>query len=265
MTRPAPAQPRIDSGTINRPDTRTRPDARGTGSPAARAVRLWRAGRVEYRAALAWQRATADAVADGRATADAVADGGTTEALALLEHPPVYTFGVRGKREHLLATPQALGAAIVDTDRGGDVTFHGPGQLVAYPILDVRERGLGAGGYVRRLEAVVLATLEAFGVPGQRVPGRPGVWVGDAKIAALGVRISRGVSRHGLALNVATDLAWFYQIVPCGIADAGVTSLERVLGAAPPMRAVEDALAAAFEQAFDIELVELVQAVDHAG
>ena len=134
------------------------------------------------------------------------------------------------------------------------MTFHGPGQLVAYPILDVRGRKLGAGGYVRLLEAAVVATLEAFGVRGERVAGRPGVWVGGEKIAALGVRISRGVSRHGLALNVSTDLEWFDLIVPCGIVDAGVTSLERALGVAPGMRAVEDAFARAFEQAFEIEL-----------
>ena len=237
MTRPEPAQPRGDSRT----ETRT-----------GRRVRLWRAGRVEYGAAFAWQRATAEAVAAGRGA----------EAVALLEHPPVYTFGVRAKREHLLATPEALaarGAQIVDTDRGGDVTFHGPGQLVAYPILDVRGRKLGAGGYVRRLEAATIATLDAFGVRGERVAGRPGVWVSGAKMAALGVRISRGVSRHGLALNVSTDLEWFDLIVPCGIVEAGVTSLERVLGVAPAMRAVEEALARALEQAFDIELVELAE------
>ena len=245
MTRPAPAQPRSDSRTATGAGSRTE-------THAGRTVRLWRAGRVEYGSAFAWQRATAEAVAAGRAA----------EAVALLEHPPVYTFGVRGKREHLLATPEALaarGAEIVDTDRGGDVTFHGPGQLVAYPILDVRGRKLGAGGYVRRLEAAVVATLEAFGVRGERVAGRPGVWVGGEKIAALGVRISRGVSRHGLALNVSTDLEWFDLIVPCGIVDAGVTSLERALGVAPEMRAVEDAFARAFEQAFEIELVEHIE------
>jgi lipoyl(octanoyl) transferase len=216
-------------------------------------VGLWRAGRVDYEPALEWQLATAEAVAAGRDS------GRDAEAVALLEHPPVYTFGVRAKREHLLATPSALGArgaTVVDTDRGGDVTFHGPGQLVAYPILDLRRRELGAAAYVRRLEAVVIETVEMFGIQAERVAGRPGVWVEGAKIAALGVRISRGVSRHGLALNVSTDLSWFEQIVPCGIPDAEVTSMQRLLGAAPPMCAVEDAMAAAFERVFDLELVE---------
>ena len=212
-------------------------------------VDLWRPGVVEYGRALAWQRERADALAAGV--------GG--EALALLQHPPVYTLGARGNRAHLLATPEALaarGAAVVPTDRGGDVTFHGPGQLVAYPILDLRARGLGAAAYVRRLESVVIDALAAFGVEAGRAEGRPGVWVGGAKIAAIGVRVSRGVSRHGLALNVSTDLDWFGGIVPCGIADAGVTSMARLPGGAPPMRAVEDAMAAAFERAFGVRLVE---------
>ena len=212
-------------------------------------VRMWRAGRVEYDRALAWQHARSRALAAG--------DEG--EALALLEHPPVYTLGARGNRTNLLATPDALvarGAAVVPTDRGGDITFHGPGQLVAYPILDVRGRGLGAATYVRRLETVIIDTLAAFAIDAERVEGRPGVWVEGAKIAAIGVRISRGISRHGLALNVSTDLEWFGQIVPCGIPDAEVTSMGLLLGSPPPMRDVEDAMAAAFERAFAMRLVE---------
>ena len=212
-------------------------------------VRMWRAGRVEYDRALAWQHARSRALAAG--------DEG--EALALLEHPPVYTLGARGNRTNLLATPDALvarGASVVPTDRGGDITFHGPGQLVAYPILDVRGRGLGAATYVRRLETVIIDTLTAFGIDAERVEGRPGVWVEGAKIAAIGVRISRGISRHGLALNVSTDLEWFGQIVPCGIPDAEVTSMGLLLGSPPPMRDVEDAMTAAFERAFAMRLVE---------
>lgn len=215
---------------------------------AGEVVSLWRPGLVDYGAALAWQRARGAALTAG--------DEG--EALALLEHPPVYTLGARGNREHLLATPAALaarGAAVVRTDRGGDITFHGPGQLVAYPILAVRDRGLGAATYVRRLEAVIIDTLDAFGIAAGRVEGRPGVWVEGAKVAAIGVRISRGVSRHGLALNVSTDLAWFGRIVPCGIPDAEVTSMHCLLGRAPPARAVEDAMAAAFERTFGVRLV----------
>jgi lipoyl(octanoyl) transferase len=153
---------------------------------------------------------------------------------------------MRARRDHLLASEAALamrGAEVVDTDRGGDVTFHGPGQLVAYPILDLRARGLGPADYVRMLEACVIETLARFGIDADRVAGRPGVWVdsGRAKIAAVGVRIRDGVSMHGLAVNVTTDLEWFEAIVPCGIADATVTSMARMLGAAPAHETVEDA------------------------
>ena len=214
------------------------------------AVDLVRLGTVEYGDAFAWQRERASAV---RA-------GGAREALALLQHPPVYTLGARGRRDGLLLAPaafEARGAALVESDRGGDVTFHGPGQLVAYPILNVRARGLGAADYVRALEAVASATLEAVGVRGERVGGRPGVWVDGAKVCAVGVRIREGVSTHGIALNVDVDLEWFDAIVPCGLADARVTSLAQLLGArAPSMCAVEEAFAEAFEAVFDLELLE---------
>jgi lipoic acid synthetase len=125
------------------------------------------------------------------------------------------------------------GGHVVHSDRGGDITFHGPGQLVAYPILDLRGRGLGPATYVRMLERTILETLARFGVHARQVEGRPGVWVGDEKIAALGVRVREGVSTHGIAINVTTDLDWFDAIVPCGLADAGVTSIARVRGTAP--------------------------------
>ena len=222
----------------------------GSDLDTARDVQLWRPGRVEYGRAREWQLARAEAVASGL----------EPEALALLEHPPVYTFGVRGRAEHLLAAPEALsarGAAVVRTDRGGDVTFHGPGQLVAYPILHLRARGLGAGAYVRALEATIIEALDRFGVRGERVHGRPGVWAGGAKLAAIGVRVSRGVSRHGLALNVTTDLGWFDSIVPCGLPGIEVTSLERLLDDAPSIPEVEDALAGAFGRAFGSRLIEV--------
>ncbi len=211
-------------------------------------VRLWRPGVVEYHRALAWQHERAAALHAGR-------EG---EALALLQHPPVYTLGARGDDSHLLASPQALaafGAQVVQTDRGGNVTFHGPGQLVAYPILDLRGRGIGAASHVRALEAIMIETAARFGVCAERVRGRPGVWVDGAKLGAVGVRVSRGVSRHGLALNVSTDLEWFARIVPCGIPDIEATSLQRLLGEAPPMAEAEDALAAAFEREFGCRLV----------
>ena len=155
----------------------------------------------------------------------------------------------------------ARGADLEQVDRGGDITFHGPGQLVAYPILDLRCRGLRAGDYVRALEATVIDALGRWGVAARRLPGRPGVWTAPArpdgtpeKIAAVGVRIRRGVSTHGLALNVSVDLGWFDAIVPCGIRDAGVTSLERALGRPVPPGEAEAALAAAFERRFDAAL-----------
>lgn len=215
---------------------------------------VWRPGVVGYDAGLAWQHARAMAL-----RADAAC-----EALALLEHTPVYTFGMRARREHVLVPLEVLaarGAAVVETDRGGDVTFHGPGQIVAYPILDLRARGLGPASYVRMLEACLITTLARFEVRAARVAGRPGVWVTDgeavAKIAAVGVRVREGVSTHGVALNVSTDLQWFEAIVPCGIADASVTSMQRVLGAPPLIDAVMDEVARAFGAAFGVQCVEM--------
>lgn len=216
-------------------------------------VHLHRGRAVDYERALRWQRAATDAVLAARPGSRGA------EALALIEHAPVYTLGRRGNREHVLAGPaelRARGAELIATDRGGDVTFHGPGQLVAYPILDLRRRGVGAAEYVRALESSVIETLAAFALRGERVAGRPGVWVGPAKIAAIGVRIDRGVSRHGLALNVSTDLSWFDAIVPCGIADAGVTSMARELGEAPAFDAVVHSFCRAFARSFDVRLVE---------
>jgi lipoate-protein ligase B len=141
---------------------------------------------------------------------------------------------------------------VVEVDRGGDVTFHGPGQLVAYPILDLRARGILPGDYVRRLEQVAIEALQVFGIAGERVAGRPGVWAGGSKIAAIGVRVQGGVTTHGFALNVSTDLAWFDAIVPCGLADATVTSMAALLGAAPPIRDVEDAVIDAFGRTFGL-------------
>jgi lipoate-protein ligase B len=154
--------------------------------------------------------------------------------LLLLEHPPTYTLGVRGKQEHLLLDEGALarlGASAVRVDRGGDVTFHGPGQLVGYPILDLSRWGEGPLWYVRALEAVLIEALAAFGVAAERSPGRPGVWAGGAKIASIGVHVSRGVTSHGFALNVDPDLRYFRHIVPCGLPDVSVTSMANILQA----------------------------------
>ncbi len=166
--------------------------------------------------------------------------------LLLLEHFPVYTIGRGGDAANLLATPdrlRELGAEFVRIDRGGDITFHGPGQLVAYPIVELNDP-LDLRRYVRTLEAAVIDTAARFGVRGDRLAGHPGIWVdGDRKLAAIGVRVKRGVTTHGLALNVNVDTAWFDEMIPCGIPDKGVTSLARETGATVSMDEVADELA----------------------
>ncbi len=166
--------------------------------------------------------------------------------LLLLEHFPVYTIGRGGDEANMLATPERLreiGAELVRIDRGGDITFHGPGQLVAYPIVELRDP-LDLRRYVRTLEAAVIGTAAAFGISADRLDGAPGIWIdGERKLAAVGVRVRRGVTTHGLALNVNNDLRWFDEMIPCGLPDKEVTSLAREVGASVPMEAVEQELA----------------------
>ena len=166
--------------------------------------------------------------------------------LLLVEHFPVYTIGRGGNESNLLATPDRLreiGAELVRVDRGGDITYHGPGQIVAYPIVELKDP-LDLQRYVRTLEAAVIETAARFGVVGSHLKGHPGIWVdGERKLAAIGVRVKRGVTTHGLALNVETDLRWFDEMIPCGIHDKGVTSLARELGHSVPMDEVEGELA----------------------
>jgi lipoyl(octanoyl) transferase len=177
--------------------------------------------------------------------------------LLLLEHFPVYTIGRGGDAANMLASPErlrSLGADLVRIDRGGDITFHGPGQIVAYPIVELRDP-LDLRRYVRTLEAAIIATAAAFGVAGDRLEGHPGIWVeGERKLAAIGVRVKRGVTTHGLALNVNTDLRWFDEMVPCGIPDKDVTSLARESGSPVPMDAVEDELARQLADRFGLRL-----------
>jgi lipoic acid synthetase len=157
--------------------------------------------------------------------------------LLLLEHPHVYTLGKRADLEHVLVPPASVGAELVSTDRGGDVTYHGPGQLVGYPIVTLAESPAGMRdviAHVRRLEALLIDVLDRFGIGARRDHGLTGVWVGDRKIAAIGVRVARGRTMHGFALNVDPDLAMFDHIVPCGIRDRGVTSLAELLGDRSP-------------------------------
>ena len=179
--------------------------------------------------------------------------------LLLLEHFPVYTIGRGGDDANMLATPDRLreiGAELIRIDRGGDITFHGPGQIVAYPIVELKDP-LDLRRYVRILESAIIDTAAAFGVPSGRLEGHPGIWVdGVRKLAAIGVRVKRGVTTHGLALNVNTDLRWFDEMIPCGIPDKGVTSLARELGRGVPMEAVEDELAARLAAAFGLRLAD---------
>ncbi len=226
-------------------------------SANAPTVALHRADDVDYHAGQSWQLETADRLRAARETSEAA---GPFEALALIQHRPVFTLGAAADGGNVIAPLSditARGAEVVPVDRGGDVTFHGPGQLVAYPILDLHARDMRPVEHVRLLEQTVIDTLAAFDLAAERVRGRPGVWVNGAKVAAVGVRVQRGISRHGLALNVDPDLTWFDAIIPCGIADAEVTSMMRLLSVAPPFEDVVSAYRAAFEQRFASQLVEV--------
>ena len=177
------------------------------------------------------------------------------DTLLLLQHPHVLTIGVKKDgRSHILA-PQdrlsALGVDVFETGRGGDVTYHGPGQLVGYPIIDLNPDRRDVHRYVRDLEEVMIRFCATYGLAADRVKGFSGAWIGDEKIGAIGVRISRWITSHGFAFNVTTDINFFNLIVPCGIADRGVTSLAARLGHAPAMSEVEDRFVDHFAAVFD--------------
>ncbi len=180
------------------------------------------------------------------------------DVLLLLEHPPVYTRGRRSKPEELpmgAAWYEAQGIEVCDTDRGGLVTYHGPGQLVAYPIVDLRGYGDDVHLYVRGLERTMIDALAAAGVRASLIEGLTGVWVGTRKIGSIGLHVSRGVTTHGLAVNVNNDLQPFEWVVPCGIEGVSMTSLNRELGAEQDMGAFADALVAAYASVFGKEPV----------
>jgi lipoate-protein ligase B len=177
------------------------------------------------------------------------------DTLLLTTHPHVYTIGKGGDDNHLLAGAgelRASGMDIVHTDRGGDITYHGPGQLVAYPILDLKDHGADVHRYLRDLEEVVVGAIAEHGLKGEREAGYTGVWVAGEKIAAIGVRVSGWVTMHGFALNVFTDLDYFRGIIPCGITHLGVTSMQRCLGTLVPMDAVADSAVRHFERVFSL-------------
>ena len=207
---------------------------------ALRAIDL---GRMEYGAALALQRALRERRIAGEAP----------DTLLMVEHPPVVTLGRRAAKADLLLSRellQAQGVAVFDVERGGRATYHGPGQIVAYPIISLRERGLSVPRYVAALEEAVIAYLATLGLEAARRAGYPGVWVRGRKIAAIGVHLRQWVSMHGVALNVSTDLAQYAAIVPCGITDAEVTSVAAEMGAAelghaPPLTEAGVGVAAA--------------------
>jgi lipoyl(octanoyl) transferase len=212
-------------------------------------------GRMEYGQALELQHALVE-----RRKRELVPDQ-----LLLVEHPHVITLGRNGKPDHLLAGEDVLrraGIAFFPTDRGGDITYHGPGQLVGYPIFDLRAWRRDVVAYVRAIEQTLIDTLADFGIAGGRAPGMTGVWVDGQKIAAIGVHISRWIASHGFALNVTTDLRYFQYIVPCGLAKP-VTSMAE-LGAAPARAELVAALARHFADVFELEMVEPVIAAEEA-
>ena len=221
-------------------------DPRSRASSETRPIDVRRLGRVPYADALTLQRALVE-----RRRAGAVGD-----LLLLVEHPHVLTLGVRGDggRSHVLATVEALAARGIDlheAGRGGDITYHGPGQIVGYPIIDLKPDRCDVHRYVRDLEEVLIRTAADYGIQAGRLEGLTGVWVGREKLAAIGVRIARWITSHGFAFNVTTDLDYFNLIVPCGIADRGVTSLARLLGHAVDRAEVENRIVARFCEVFD--------------
>ena len=208
-------------------------------------------GHMEYAEALELQRAVAHARIDGSLPEDL---------LLLVEHSPVVTLGRSSKEAHLLASPELLrarGVELFEVERGGDVTFHGPGQLVGYPILDLKRHRKDLHWYLREVEEALIVALARLGIPGQRKPSYTGVWVEDRKIASIGVHARDWVTWHGFALNVTTDLDFFDLIVPCGIQSVTMTSIARELGGGakslPPQHEVADVVARAFADCFELE------------
>ena len=206
------------------------------GTGAGRPLQVHRLGRVSYARGLELQERL---VAERQA-------GRIPDQLLLLEHDPVFTLGRNARQEHVLFPADLLrqrGYEVFESGRGGDVTYHGPGQVVGYPILDLSPDRRDVHRYVRDLEEVMIRTCGDYGLRAGRIAGLTGTWIGSEKIGAIGVRLSRWVTSHGFAFNVSTDLAAFELIVPCGIRDKGVTTLERLLGRALPLDEVTGRLA----------------------
>jgi lipoate-protein ligase B len=224
-----------------------------------RELEIRRLGVVPYDEALVMQR---DLVEERRA-------GHVPDLLLLLQHPAVITLGVKGDggRANIVATDERLGElgiAVHETGRGGDVTYHGPGQIVGYPILDLKPDRCDVHRYVRDLEEVMIRVCADYGVTAGRIQGLTGTWVGAEKIGAIGVRLSRWITMHGFAFNVSTNLDHFKLIVPCGISDRGVTSLEKATGVRVPLGDVEDALIRRFSETFERDALMHAQAASPA-
>ena len=205
--------------------------------------RIEQLGRVDYAEALRLQR---ERVAQRKAEV-------ISDTLLLLDHPHVYTLGRNAKREHLLISNRQLaqlGAQLFETDRGGDITYHGPGQLVGYPIFDLAKHRRDIAWFMRSLEEVFIGVASDFGIQAARLAGAPGVWLGNDKLVAMGVHVSRWVTSHGFAFNVSTDLRYFDWIVPCGLRGKGVTSLEKLLGRPVEMEAAVDRVVEHFGRVF---------------
>jgi lipoyl(octanoyl) transferase len=207
-------------------------------------------GRVAYARGLELQERAVEALRDD--TGD--------EQLLLLEHPNVFTLGRGADSSNILADQTALDSRsieVFETGRGGDVTYHGPGQLVGYPIINLKPDRCDVHRYVRDIEEVLIRTIGEYGIGGERVKGLTGVWVGEEKIGAIGVRIARWITSHGFALNVSTDLSYFGMIVPCGISGRGVTSLERLTGRDIALEEVAEVAAEKFGEVFGRRVLAL--------
>ena len=207
-------------------------------------------GRVSYAEALELQRTLAR---------DRISGVIPHDVLLLVEHPPVVTLGRSSKGKHLLASPEFLssrGVELFDVERGGDVTFHGPGQLVGYPIVDLKRHKQDLHWYLRQLEQSLIDSLAAFGIPAGQNAGLTGVWTRGRKIASIGVHARDWVTWHGFALNVSTDLSFFDLIVPCGISGVEMTSMARELGSAPSAGDVARVVSATFAATFDLSAVD---------
>lgn len=218
-----------------------------TGSQSIfRSLQILDAGLLEYHTAWDLQRGIFQKVVEG----------GLTDTLILLEHPHTYTLGKTADRSNLIANDIYLKdnkIAVVDIDRGGDITYHGPGQLVGYPIIDLKKWKMDSHKYLRALEEVLIGFCNEYSLSAGRIEGLTGVWINQRKIAAIGIKISRWVTMHGFALNISADLNYFGGIIPCGIKDKDVTSLEKETGMKHEMKPVKEKIVKIFSEVFEYD------------